>query len=133
MLGSLQQLQQSNPTKFQQVTGQIATNLQAAAQSATASGNTNAAQFLNNLATQFSNASKSGQLPSPKDLAQALGFGRPHHNHGGSSTDGSSTSTNGQSLNQLLASLQNSQSQNGPFNPISIINSTLTAAGVTGS
>ncbi len=35
VLSTLQQLQQSNPTEYQQLTGQIATNLQAAAQTAT--------------------------------------------------------------------------------------------------
>jgi hypothetical protein len=144
LMASLQQLQQSNPTQYAQVTGQIATNLQSAAQSATASGNTKAASFLNNLATDFSNASTSGQMPSFQDLSKTVG-GHHHHCHSGSSTDPTSDSTNssstgtfaasstttGQSLDQLLASLQNSQSATNAINPLSIINSTLTAAGIT--
>ncbi len=146
-LASLQTLQQTDPTKYAQVTGQIAANLQTAAQSATASGNTNAANFLNDLATDFSTASKSGQPLNIQGLAQgAEGGGHFHHHHfrfsSGSGTDSgsdssgssaSSSSTTGQSLNQLLASLQNSQSASNAFNPLSIIDSTLTAAGITTS
>ena len=40
VMSALQQLQQSNPTQYQQVTSQIATNLQSAAQTATTDGNT---------------------------------------------------------------------------------------------
>ena len=80
LLNTLQQLQQSDPTKYQQVTGQIATNLQSAAQTAQSDGNTTAANQLNQLATDFTNASKSGQLPNVQDLAQAVG-GHHHHHH----------------------------------------------------
>ena len=72
-MSTLQQLQQSDPTKYQQVTQQIATNLQSAAQTAQAEGNTTAANQLNQLATDFTNASQSGQLPNVQDLAQAIG------------------------------------------------------------
>ena len=80
LLNTLQQLQQSDPTRYQQVTGQIATNLQSAAQTAQSEGNTTAANQLNQLATDFTNASKSGQLPNVQDLAQAVG-GHHHHHH----------------------------------------------------
>jgi hypothetical protein len=53
LLSTLQQLQQSNPIQYQQ---QIATNLQNAAQTAQAEGNTTAANQLNQLATDFTNA-----------------------------------------------------------------------------
>jgi hypothetical protein len=42
MMSMLQQLQQSDPTKYQQVTQQIATNLQNAAQTAQTEGNSTA-------------------------------------------------------------------------------------------
>src|SRR5580698_8331232 len=87
LLNTLQQLQQSDPGKFAAVTQQIATNLQNAAQSATSSGNTAAAGQLTQLATDFSNASKSGQLPNVADLAKAVGGGGHHHHHGSSSGD----------------------------------------------
>jgi hypothetical protein len=64
LLSTLQQLQQSNPTEYQQVTQQIATNLQSAAKTATADGNTAAATQLNQLATDFTNASQNGRRPS---------------------------------------------------------------------
>src|SRR5277367_55158 len=78
---TLQQLQQSNPTQYQQVTQQIAANLQTAAQTATADGNTTAANQLTQLSTDFTNASQSGQLPNIQDLAEAIGGGHHHHHH----------------------------------------------------
>lgn len=146
MLSSLQQLQQSNPTEYQTVTQQIATNLQGAAQTAQADGNTNAANQLNQLATDFTSASSSGQLPNVQDLAQAVSGG---HHHGGhhhhfdasssssnssdstsSSTSTSSTSSSSSlSISQLFNNLQN----NNQFNPTSIILNTLSNAGVLNS
>jgi hypothetical protein len=82
LLSTLQQLQQSNPTEYKQVTQQIATNLQNAAQTATSDGNTSAANQLTQLATDFTTASQSGQLPNISDLAQAIGGGGHHHHHG---------------------------------------------------
>jgi len=80
-MSQLQQLQQSDPTKYQQVTQQIATNLQAAAQSAQTAGNPAAAAQLNQLATNFTKASQSGQMPDTHDLAKAAGG--HHHHHSG--------------------------------------------------
>jgi hypothetical protein len=74
----LQQLQQSNPAQYAQATSQIAANLQTAAQTAQSQGNTGAANSLNQLATDFTNASTSGQLPNFQDLARAVGG---HHHH----------------------------------------------------
>ena len=148
LMSTLQQLQQSNPTEYKQVTQQIATNLQSAASTATADGNTSAASQLNTLATDFTNASTSGQLPNMSDLAQAIGGGGGHHHHHGhhgsssssstdatSSTDASSsTSTSSTSpLSQLLAAFQSNATQNEQFDPLSIITNTLTTAGITGS
>jgi hypothetical protein len=82
ILSTLQQLQQSNPAQYQQVTQQIATNLHTAAKTAQAAGNLTAASQLNQLATDFTQASQSGQLPNIQDLAQATG-GHHHHHHGG--------------------------------------------------
>jgi hypothetical protein len=140
----LQQLQQSNPTEYQQVTAQIATNLQSAAQAATASGNTTAATQLSQLATDFQNASTSGQLPNFQDLAQAASS-HHHHHHGhgsfstenASSTSGTSaTSTSsgaGGSLSQLLAGLQAGGTGSDSMNPMSIILNTLSTAGIDSS
>ena len=148
LLSTLQQLQESNPTQYQQVTQQIATNLQNAAQTATQDGNTSVASELNNLATDFTNASDSGQLPNISDLAQAIGGGGHHHHHGhhvSSSNDSSpgsnssdstassdSTSASSSSpLQQLLAAFQSNETQNESLNPLSIITNTLVSAGIT--
>jgi len=146
LLNTLQQLQQSDPAKYQQVTQQIATNLQSAAQTAQADGNTTAANQLTQLATDFTNASKSGQLPNIQDLAQAIG-GHHHHHHShpasaGSGSDSSASSSAGgtssssganQMLSQLLSVSQASGTQNDSLNPMSIILNTLSNAGINGS
>jgi Fic family protein len=122
LAGTLQQLQQSNPAEYTQVTQKIAANLQSAAQTAQASGNTTAATQLNQLSSDFSNASATGQLPNLQDLAQAVG----HHGHRNATSSGSAVS-------QLLTSLQSGTSQNSSTNAASIIQSTLSSAGVTAS
>ena len=147
LMNTLQQLQQSNPTEYQQVTGQIAANLQSAAQTAQSQGNTNAANQLNQLAQDFTNASQNGQLPSMSDLAKAGGHHHHHHFHGGSgssstdSTSGTSstTSTSGTSssssenqlLSQLFSNAQTNTAQSASLNPMNIIWNTLAQAGIT--
>jgi hypothetical protein len=148
LLSTLQQLQQSNPTQYQQVTQQIATNLQTAAQTATSDGNTTAATQLTQLATDFTNASQTGQLPNIQDLAAAVGGGGGHHHHhhfhndvsgasssGASSSSTSTTSTGSSSgtspLDQLLAAFQTNVTQNEALNPMAIITNTLSSAGIS--
>jgi hypothetical protein len=138
LMSTLQQLQQSNPTEYKQVTQQIATNLQAAAQGAQSAGNTTAANQLNQLSTDFTNASTSGQLPNIQDLAQAIGgqasgaHGHHHHHHHGSSSDAdsSSSSSSTNSLSQALSAFQTNSTQNSSQNPMSIILDTLSKAGI---
>jgi len=138
LLSTLQQLQQSDPGKYQQVTQQIATNLQGAAQTAQANGNSTAANQLNQLATDFTNASKSGQMPNVQDLAQAIG-GHHHHHHAhpasdpGSSSSDSSGNGGSQTLSQLLSALQANSPQSESQNPMKIILDTLSSAGITGA
>jgi len=124
----LQQLQQSDPAKYQQVTSQIATNLQSAAQSAQANGDTAMATQLNQLATDFKTASTSGQLPNFQDLAQAAGA--PHHHHHAAS---SANSGGSETMSQLLAGMQSTGDQSDSLNPMSIIMNTLSTAGIGGS
>ena len=149
MLSALQQLQQSNPTEYQQVTAQISTNLQNAAQTATADGNTSQATELNQLATDFSNASQNNTLPNIQDLAQAMqgSQGHHHHHHGGGasvagSSDSSSTASGSSSsattatsdLCQIVSAFlanANSSSQDSTLNPLAIISNTLTSAGIS--
>jgi hypothetical protein len=145
VLNTLQQLQQSNPSQFGQVTQQIATNLQSAAQTAQANGNTSAASELNTLATDFTSASQSGQLPNVQDLAKAMGGGHHHHAHSASTDSGSgansssTTTASGsagssasQLMSQLLASFQNNATQSASTDPASIIMNTLSNAGIGG-
>jgi hypothetical protein len=144
VMSELQQLQQSNPTQYQQVTQQIATNLTAAAQTATTAGNTTAASQLTQLATDFTNASTSGQLPNISDLAKAVSGQHHHHHHGGhffpvsdatpigASPSTSSTNTS-QTMSQLLSTLQSTATQNSALDPMSIILNTLSSAGIGGS
>ena len=145
LLSTLQQLQQSDPTEYQQVTQQIATNLQNAAKTATADGNTAAATQLNQLATDFTNASQSGQLPNVQDLAQAVSGGHHHHGHHMHATpivagtapldSGSSAGSSGNSTDLIAQFLSNSGAvslnQNNALDPMAIIRNTLSNAGLT--
>ncbi len=143
MMNKLQQLQQTNPIEYVQVTSQIAASLQTAAKTATAEGNSPAATQLNQLATDFTNASKSGQPLPVQSVAKAIGGGRGHHHHhGGSSssnssstspTDPTSTTSTTSPLSQFLASLDSTSSQNQALSPLSIIANTLSNAGITSS
>jgi hypothetical protein len=127
LLGQLQSLQQSNPAEYQQVTSQIATNLTSAAKADTASGNTAGAQQLTQLATDFTNASTSGQLPNLQDLAQAIGGGGGHHHHhhhaDSSTSDSDSTTTT--TASQALTAYQSGASQTSSTNALSIIQDAL--------
>jgi hypothetical protein len=73
LVSTLQQVQQQNPAEYQQLTQQIAVNLQSAAQTAQTQGNSPQANQLGQLATDFTNAAGTGQLPNLQDLAQAVG------------------------------------------------------------
>jgi len=149
VMSTLQQLQQSNPTEYQQVTSQIATNLQSAAQTATTNGNTSLASQLNQLATDFTNASQNNTLPNVQDLAHAMGGHGHHHHHmdaasstsDTSSTDGTSGSTssgasNSSELDQLFSSFSSymansASSSSSSLDPFSVITNTLSNAGIS--
>jgi len=73
IFSALQLLQENNKSQYQQVTHTIATNLGTAAQNATSSGESAAAKQLNQLATDFTQASVSGELPNIQDLANTIG------------------------------------------------------------
>jgi hypothetical protein len=98
LVSTLQGLQQSNPGEYQQLTERIGTNLEVAAQTAQANGNTTSANQLNLLASDFTNASINGQLPNLKDLAQAIAGSQHHYHHSEEAAVGSpasSSSTSG--------------------------------------
>jgi hypothetical protein len=130
LMNTLQQMQQANPAKYQQVMGQIATNLEGAAKTATSQGNTAAATELNQIASDFANSSESGQLPNVLDLAKAIGGGHQHHHQAATSSDSGSGGVS-QWLDKFQAAFQPNAPQDGSLNPASIIFSTL--AGAAGS
>lgn len=140
VMSTLQQLQESNPAEFGQVTGQIATNLQSAAKTAQADGNSTQATQLNQLASDFTGASQSGQVPNIQDLAQALGGGGHHHHHfhgsmhsdsdSSTSSDSTTSSSSTSQMNQLLAAFQTNSTANESLDPMAIIANTLSSAGV---
>ncbi|HEY7337812.1 MAG TPA: hypothetical protein VH639_23160, partial [Bryobacteraceae bacterium] len=95
---------------------------------ATSDGDTASASELNQLATDFTSASQTGQLPNLQDLAQAIGGAHHHHGHhhgGSAATDPNSAAS---SLDQLINSL-GASGQSGKFNAESIIFNTLSSAG----
>ena len=75
-LSTLQQLQ-SDRARYQQVTGQISANLASAVQAARSAGNMAAADQFHQLARDFMEASRSGQLPNIQNLARAVS-GQPY-------------------------------------------------------
>jgi hypothetical protein len=118
ILSNLQQIQQQNPDQFKQITASIADKLQQLAKNAQGQGNLAWASQLSQLASQFQNASTTGQMPSAQALQQAGMSGHHHHggHHGypatqGSQTDLSSifqpqnTGTNSQDLTSIFSSL----------------------------
>jgi hypothetical protein len=158
LASTLQQLQESAPTKYKQVTQQVATNLQSAAQTAQSQGNSSAASQLTQLASDFTNASQTGQLPNLQDLSQAVGGsssgsgGHHHHHHEAASSDttaasssttpsstasSSSSSNTSTPLSQLLTSLQQTSDSSGiqdaSIDPGAIILQTLASAGISTS
>jgi hypothetical protein len=117
---TLQQLQQQSPAQYQNVTKQIAANLQNAAQAAQSGGNTTLANQLTQLATDFTSASQNNQLPNFHDLAQAIAGG--HHGHHRSDASSGAASQ----LSQYTAAAGTSS-----LNPASIVFSTLSSAGIS--
>jgi hypothetical protein len=75
VFSKLQNLSQSNPTQFKQLTAKISSQLQTEAQSATGSAST----FLSDLANQFQTASQTGNTSSLQP--QTASPGGHHHGH----------------------------------------------------
>jgi hypothetical protein len=75
-----------------------------------------------------------------EDMARAMGGHHHHHHHvEADSTDSTSTSSTtsassaSQTLSQLLAALQTNGTQTGSTDPLGIIMSTLSSAGISGT
>jgi hypothetical protein len=119
----MQQLSQSNPTEFKTVAAAVAKSFQTAASQATGSQ----AQFLTNLANQFTQAAQTGTMPSPQGAqsgGQAQGaqgspsgsFGAHHHHHhggGGSMSQSSSVQQAFQSAMSILEQATGGTSSSG--------------------
>ena len=115
-LNELSQLQQQNPDQFNQALNQIVDRLKQAAQGVSNNGNSQRADQLNQLATQFQNALNGGQLPTAQQLQQA-GLTGQHH-HGGHHHSGGHANL----LNAIQTQSANSDSNNvlkGFFSPAS--------------
>lgn len=142
ILSGLQQVEQSNPPQYQEVTQRIAGDLQSASRSATSAGDTALGSQLTKLSTDFRNASTSGQLPNVQDMAQAIGGGSLlHHPKAGGFLRSSVTSGSGSNasyntagnLSKFLESPDASQtggSADSSLNALSIIDNTLSSAGI---
>jgi len=76
-MSMLQQIQQQNPDQFKQVAAKLAAGLEKQAQS---DGNSAGAAQLNQLAADFQNSAKTGQLPPIQDL-QAMGAAAHNQHH----------------------------------------------------
>lgn len=114
----MQQLSQSNPTEFKTVAAAVAKSFQTAASQATGSQ----AQFLNNLANQFTQAAQTGTMPSPQGAqsgaqgSQSSSTGGHHHHHhggGGSMSQSSSVQQAFQSAMSILEQATGSTSSTG--------------------
>jgi len=119
LVHTLHKLQKSDPVKYAQVTKQIATNLQSAAQTAQSQGNSAAASQLNQLASDFSQASQSGQIPNLQSLSSTSG-------------DNAGNTGAGAPLHHLLSLFQASANlglDRTSINPQAVVLQTLTNAG----
>jgi hypothetical protein len=94
LFSQLQNLAQTDPTKFKEVTADIASQLKDAAASQTGKQ----ADFLNELAGRFDAASQSGKmsdLKPPQEQAQASGLHHHHSVQGAGNAESSSSSQAG--------------------------------------
>jgi len=123
LMQQLEELQSSDPTQYKAVTAKIATQLKDAAKSAANSGDQRTADVLNDLASKFTNASKTGEQVDlrPPGPPPSGGFAD-------SATDpsntGSSDSTNGTSFLDLFQASQ----QSGSADPITTLSGILQGA-----
>ena len=114
----LQQLSQSDPTKFKQVASQLATSFQNAASNATGAD----AQRLNSIANNLSQAAQTGSLQPPQpppsagtvgqtgDASGSGGAHHHHHHHGGGGGGGGQSSAMNQAFQAATSILTQSLS-----------------------
>ena len=109
LMEQLKELQSSDPTQYKAVTAKIATQLTDAAKSAATSGDQSTADVLNDLASKFTNASKTGEQVDLRPPGAPPSGGSADSSTDTSNT-GSSDSTNGTSFLDLFQASQQSRS-----------------------
>jgi hypothetical protein len=115
LLSELQQLQAQDPTKFTQVVGQIASQLQAAAQQAQGG----LADFLSNVAQQFQSVANGGSLTQLQGnhhhhrvpATYASGSSGAAQSLAGATPQGTASTASSSSVRQLFASISSEVSQ----------------------
>ena len=108
VITQLQQLAASDPTQFKQQSADIATQLTTAAGQSSGT----VAEVLQNLASQFQQASQTGQAPGTS------GHHRAHHHHHGGSSGASSATGNQKAQDSTNGSLpQIPKNANGYYGP----------------
>jgi hypothetical protein len=120
LMSELQQLQQSDPTKFKAVMADIASTLKTDAQNATGSQ----ASALNNLAARFDQAAQTGQMPNLQPQGQP-GAGGHHHHHVQSYQSQAADAAG------TPSAAESASSQKTPFNLAQVIQNALQTAGVS--
>jgi hypothetical protein len=134
LMKQLESLQQSDPEKFKATAAQIADKLESAAKEAAATGDSQQASALNDLASKFKTASETGKMPDLRPPGDSDGVrhagghhgGRPHMGPPPSDDDSTSSTTNSStdatsSIAELLSSYR-SQSTD----PMSVLAGILT-------
>lgn len=117
MLSELQQLGQSNPTQYSQVSQQISTNLSAAATNAQTHGHATLASQLTTLSKDFATASQTGQMPNVSDLAKVMAAGHYHlHSLASPSTAADSDAATTASATAAAAAATTSATHHGLLN-----------------
>jgi hypothetical protein len=130
LVGALDNLQKTDPSKYTHLTQQIATKLQTAAQAAQTQGNSSEAKQLSALASDFSSASKTGQTSALiENLTSATATGG--HRYEGSNGSSSAGASNSSQLLSLVQQSENPSKRSTASNAASIIFNTLNGAGVT--
>jgi hypothetical protein len=113
LFGELQQLSQQDPSKFKAVAAQLATTFQSAASQASGPQ----AQFLTQLANQFTQASQTGTLQPPQSTQATAGVSgaagvngaagghhHHHHHHGGGGGGALAIGSNSSDVDQAYES-----------------------------
>jgi hypothetical protein len=131
LIDALQQLQQADPSQYSQVTQQIADRLRNEAQQARADGNIYEANQLILLASSFSGASQSGQLPNLSDLATGISGLNGSQSDSGINSTATPVSTSDQQLAALFQTPDSTNSSlNASLEPGTIVFSALQNSGI---